>query len=128
MGGDIEKLIYVDRLGGNNSDRAFMCDVRDCACRYHMRYTRGFEARGVDWGPLAALQFGKVAAQKGILEKKLEEEGLSEKLNGRIRTELGIIINRWGNSREEDADQEKRHLLTSQERVDIQLGTRERGQ
>ena len=26
---DLEKLIYVDRLGRNSSDRAFMCDVRE---------------------------------------------------------------------------------------------------
>ena len=54
-GGDLAKLIYVDRLGGNRSGRTFMCDVRDCACRYHMRDTTEIwsERRGV--GPISRI-------------------------------------------------------------------------
>ena len=38
--GDLEMLLYVDRLVGNRSDLAFMCKVEGFACRYRMKYTR----------------------------------------------------------------------------------------
>ena len=118
-------LIYVDRLGGNRRKRAFICAVRDCACRYRAKYAIGFEARGGDFGPLSALQEGKVAAQKDILEKKLEKDGLPAKLKGGSWAEMQIIMHRLETCRENDEGQEGSHLLTSQEWVDIQLGTKE---
>ena len=89
-----------------------------------MRYTRVFEVRGENWGPLASLQVGKVVVGNAIPEKKIEEDGLSSKLKGGIRTELGVIAKRWGTSRQEDADHVDRPLSTSLGWVDIQLGTK----
>ena len=37
---DLDNLVYVGTLGRNESEISFMCEKRDCACRYHMRYTR----------------------------------------------------------------------------------------
>ena len=33
----------MGRLGRNSSAEAFASDVKGCACRYHMRYTRDME-------------------------------------------------------------------------------------
>ena len=38
---DIGEIIYVYRLGGNSSAREFMCQIGVCACRHHVKYTRG---------------------------------------------------------------------------------------
>ena len=83
-GGDSVGLIYVDRIGGNSSDIAFARKVKVFACRYRTKYTRGFGEKGEEWGSLAELQLGKVAARKGILEKQLEADDLTSGLKGEI--------------------------------------------
>ena len=55
-----------------------MCEMGDCTCRYHMRYTRWFEVGGEYRDLLSALWVGRVALQKDILDNQLEEEELSE--------------------------------------------------
>ena len=77
---DLDEMIYVDRLGGNSSERAFMCHVGGCDCRYRVKYTRWVIARGDEWGKLAELQIGKVAAQKEIPNKQLGEEDIPDGL------------------------------------------------
>ena len=46
VGRDSNKLVYVGNLGRNGGEISFMCEMRDCACRYHMGYTRGY---GGEW-------------------------------------------------------------------------------
>ena len=36
---DLSTLVYVDKLGRSASEMSFMCEKRDYAFRYHMRYT-----------------------------------------------------------------------------------------
>ena len=40
-GGDLNELTYTDRHGGKRPLISFICRKQRCACRYHMRYTRG---------------------------------------------------------------------------------------
>ena len=89
------RLAYVGRLGRNSSAEAFMCDLKDCDCMYHMEYTRGYGKRCGDCAPLAALYVGKVSTQKDILDKQLEEGDMSAGERAEIQIELGIIHNRW---------------------------------
>ena len=53
-----------------------MRQVGGFACRYHVMYTRGVIEKGEGRGKLAELQIDKVAAQKEISKKQLEEEGI----------------------------------------------------
>ena len=76
-------------------------------------------------GGLSDLQIDKVAGKKGISKQQLEEGDIPEGLRVEIKSELGSISRRWESSREEDANQGKRPLLTSQERSDIEMGTKE---
>ena len=101
VGRDLERLIYVYRLGRLSNDRSSICEVGDRACRYHMRYTSGYEVRGRYRGPLSALYLDKVEAQKDILDKQLEAGDISEGLGSEIRTEFGIVKKRCEKSRGE---------------------------
>ena len=118
-------MTYVDRLRINISEKAFMCQLGGCACRYHMMYTRGVVEKGEEWGKLAEFQIGKVAAQKEILKKQLEEGDIPDGLRVEIRDELGNINKRWESAREEDAEKKERPSLTSQEWSGIETGARE---
>ena len=60
-----------------------------------MRYTRGVEAKGDMWDRLAELQIYKVAAQKDIPTKQLEDEEIAGDLRAHLRRELGEILERW---------------------------------
>ena len=51
---DFSRLVYVVRLGRNYSPMEFMCEEMDCHCRYHMRYTIGYERMCGDGAPLEA--------------------------------------------------------------------------
>ena len=37
---DLDNPVYVGKLGRCESEMSFVCETRDCTCRYHMRYTR----------------------------------------------------------------------------------------
>ena len=90
-----------------------------------MKYTRGVIGKGEAWGELSELEIDKVAVQKEILKKQLEEGDIPDGLRIDIRDELGNFSKRWESSRKEEEDQMKRPLLTSQMWSDIETGTRE---
>ena len=104
---DLDKLIYVDRLGGNRSGRAFMCQVGGFSFRYRTKYTRGVIERGEERGKLAELQIDKVAAQREVTKKQLEGEDIPDGLRVEIKSELASIRKRWEPPRDEDAKQGK---------------------
>ena len=52
---DLGRYVYVGRLGRNNGEVSFTCEVNACTFRYHMRYTRGYEARGADLGSTSSI-------------------------------------------------------------------------
>ena len=90
-----------------------------------MKYTRGVIEKGEVWGKLPEFEIDKVAVQKEIPTGQLEEGDISEGLRAEIRDELRNIRQRWESSREENARQDKRPLLTSQEWRSIENGTME---
>ena len=73
---DLGELIYVDRLGEDSSDRAFMYQVGGCACRYRTKYKRGVVEKGQEWVELEALQIGRVEVRNDILKKQLESDDI----------------------------------------------------
>ena len=88
---DLDRLVYVGRLGRANCAVSFMCEVNGCTCRYRTRYTRWYKVRGEDCDPLAELRVGRVAIQKDILDKHLEEEEASEGEKRLMPAELDLI-------------------------------------
>ena len=119
---DLDKLVYVGKLGRGDCAVSFMCAKRGYDRRYHMRYAIGYGRRGGDWEPLAALFVDKVAIRKDTLEKQLGEENLpeEEKKKG-VKIELGVINNRWESERGRRVYKEKRPFSTSQEWVSARL-------
>ena len=67
-----------------------MCAQKDFTCRYHKRYTRGYEKRGDYWDPLAALFVDKVAIRNDIMEKHLGEDDFPENEAMGDSTRIGI--------------------------------------
>ena len=112
---DLNRLVYVGSIGSSDCPMGIMCGEMDCACRYHMRYTRGYGRGGGDWAPLEALFADKVEIQRDILDKQLVEENVSEGEKRQIQIELGIINKRWGSDGAHCVDREKRPLSTSPE-------------
>ena len=80
-----------------------------------MRYTRGLEAKGDMWGRLAELKIEKVAVQKDIPTKQLEDEEIAGWGRAQLRRELVGIHHRWESGRSEEEDQKKRPFLDSDE-------------
>ena len=80
-----------------------------------MKYGRCVVEKGDIWDNLAGLRIDKVAVPKDILEWKLSEEEISNARRTELRNELGGIRERWKTSRNEEADQKKRHLPNSYE-------------
>ena len=87
-----------------------------------MRYTRGVEAQVDMRDRLAELQIDKVALQKDIPSKQLEDEEIAGDLGTQLGRELGEILERWGSVRTEEEDREQRPLLDSAEWVVIEAG------
>ena len=53
VGGTLEVLIYTDRQWRSTGRRTFICQIpvmATCACRYHMRYTKGIRLKTSQWG------------------------------------------------------------------------------
>ena len=74
---DLDELVYVDQRRWGEIEIVLACEKRECACRYHTRYTRG---RWVSdrWSPLAALVVYKVSIQKNIAMNQLAETEITE--------------------------------------------------
>ena len=100
-------MAYVDRFGRHDHAAAFICQEGGCDCLYRVKYTRGVVEKGDIWGKLAELQIDKVAAQKAILKKKLEEEDIPNALRTELIDELGGIRERWGSHRSENVERGK---------------------
>ena len=74
-------------------------------------------SKGEIRGRVAELEIDRVAVQKDILERQLEDEDTCNALRRELGNELGGIAKRWESSRsEEEADQKKSPLRNSQER------------
>ena len=81
-----------------------------------MKYGRGVVAKGGIWGRISDLQIDRVAVQKGILERQLEDGDIPNAVREELGGELGGILKRCESARcEEDADQKKRPLINSYE-------------
>ena len=74
-GGNLGELTYTDSQGAGGRSRSSICRLQWRSCRYHMRYTRGVEAKGDMWDRLEELQIDKVAVQKDIPARKLSDVG-----------------------------------------------------
>ena len=77
-------------LGRNDCVSSFTCEVKGCDCRYHMRYTRGYESRCRDWAPLAALCVDKVPIQRDVLETLFGEGAFQKERGARFKLSRGI--------------------------------------
>ena len=69
----LKGLIYTDRQGRHTGHRAFICQIPandTCACRYHMRYTKGIRLKTSQWEQRAELQIDSVALQRDILVRQ----------------------------------------------------------
>ena len=66
-------MIYTDKVGRCMSADTFICQIpwegleEICACRWHMRYTRGVVFKDGSCEKLSELQIDTVAMQRGML-------------------------------------------------------------
>ena len=90
-----------------------------------MRYARGWGEVESRWAPLAVLLVDKVVVQKDILGNQLGKSEITEIGRQGIRQELDSVNKRWESGRSQNAvGAEKRPVLTSEERIDIQVEKR----
>ena len=68
-----------------------------------MGYTRGWERRGDQRAPLAALLVDKVAIQKDILKTPLGKSDITEEVRQETQQELSLTDRRWGSERGQNA-------------------------
>ena len=118
VGGNLDELIYADRRGGSQIAGSFICPQtpeQRCACRYHMRYTRGVELKGDAYDRLAEFQIDNVAVQRDIPIKQLEDETTVGVERGQLQEELGGIEERWESDRSDEEEWTKRPFMPSEE-------------
>ena len=99
---DLSNLVYVDILGRGESEISFMLEKKDGACRYHMRYTRGWERRGDRRTPLAALFVDKASIRQDILDGQLKKSEITEQERQETQQELSLINRRWESERSQN--------------------------
>ena len=85
--GNLGELTYTDRQGVKGHSWPFIRRLQWRSCRYHMRYTRGVEAKGDMRDRLEELQIDKVAAQKDTPAKQLEDGEIHGDLRSQLRRE-----------------------------------------
>ena len=106
-------MIYTEIIGRCMSADTFICRIpwlgkeRICACRWHMRYTRGVVLKDGQFGKMAELQIDTMALQRGMSVE--ENAGINcEKGTKEHNIELiRRMDERWELSRTGEADTQK---------------------
>ena len=99
-----------------------------CACRWHMRFTRGAVCKEGQWEQMAELQIDTAALQRWILRGENDHEacqGDRRSNNSRI---LERIDGRWEVGRTDEENSEKKPLLGYEEwaAIDRAIGAERR--
>ena len=116
---DLGNLVYVCHFGQIDSEETLMRQNSRRMCRYHMRYTRGWEAFGDRRAKLETLLIDKVVIQKEILEGRFRNIEIPNQ-DREIQHGLDLVRNRWGCGRNKSGIPPiRRPLITSTELIQI---------
>ena len=96
---DLDKLVYIDRMGWNESEMSFVCESSKCDCRYPMRYTREWGRTEDRASPLAALFVAKVSIQEDIPSDQLGSSEITDAERQGLHQELDLVDKRWESGR-----------------------------
>ena len=108
-------------IWGNCHGAEFISRSQSRARRYHMRYTRGVEAKGHMRDRLAELQRQSSRAER-YPRKAFRRGDIAGDSRTQHRRELDSTLERWAIDRSEGEDQKKRPLLNSYGRRVIATG------
>ena len=98
--GNLGDLTYTDNHGLNTGARSPICQIplKDgCACRHHMRYTRGIKLKGDQRERLSELQVDRIALQRDIPKHQIAEKDASEELKEYNRGQVWETRRQMGN-------------------------------